>query len=391
MGATSGLLALMWFYGGNGTKGIHVTGPVRGLAEKRAEKRDALNQRFTCDTVYEVFTYDTTGLDADDMKGRELEMELYGDVRHTLQYRILLARRQKMKLWAANHQWLALPEGATIIDERTINTIYGRRTLVAWMTYLQTTINCYEGDDDPEFTAFWYATQGSGYFKGLLHFTLIDPARKKLINTVEFKDYYSGRLYKTNRYSSHQVLTTYPFSIANPAVNKRYTHELWYKATGGSAHTDGEADVLHFFDFNGDGKPHEFLLYDQVANTCCETSLLGYNEAKDSFFSYRWDVTEFNHDSTEQTKAVREKWEDWECKNQFSYLKQITYGKVRVSSWRESRPSAELLPERFTQPLMKFERFDQSMIFAMEDYTYEEVRYEKVKDRYSMMLVRVPL
>jgi hypothetical protein len=176
-----------------------------------------------------------------------------------------------------------LPTGARIIETRVVNTkAHPNRALVLWM--LKPTTNPRDASDDvytcPE------ATRGS-FYSGPTRVSLVDTATRRVINTVEVRQEYEEVVE-----DSFDI----PYKI----------HRGYYHVEGVRGQAEGRPIVMWLRDFNGDGRPHEFALYDAQACMGLQTTLIGYSERQDKVIQYETVLTieEGNERSTETLRWV---------------------------------------------------------------------------------------
>lgn len=153
-----------------------------------------------------------------------------------------------------------LPEGATIIETRTLaSKSHPHRALILWM--LNPKKNPREPADEiytcPEYTR-------GHYYSGPTRVSLVDLQTNKIINTIKVK-----------------------------SDSDEHDHfEVPYKILRGYYHVPGKRKeakpvILSLTDFNGDGKAHEFVLYDAVNCMTMLTALIGYSETQDKVVQYQ--------------------------------------------------------------------------------------------------------
>jgi hypothetical protein len=231
------------------------------------------------------------------------EDQVPDEVKHLSQWPIWHKRKKQMAVWKKDYAWMQLPEKATIIDTKTFSSPHGNRTIVAWMTDL--IIQMSPTDEYGCYTV----TSGLCYFYGRLHFTLIDPAKKRAINSLYIYNHDEFERNDTTFYFESSEFFQYPLAIANG----KYRNEmggLIYFVNGGNKKAEGEADIMHMVDFNHDGKAYEFALFAQ--ETCADknSTLCGYNEKKDSLVWYTWDITwkETSQKGQDSIYTSRETW-----------------------------------------------------------------------------------
>ena len=158
-------------------------------------------------------------------------------------------------------QKFALPAGAKIIETRPLTaTSRPNRALVLWM--LNPKKNPREPADEiytcPEYTR-------GHYFTGQTRISLVDLKTNKIINTIKIKG-------EGGEADSFDV----PYKIARG---------YYYQIVKSNA-KEAKPIILALKDFNGDGKAHEFVLYDAVACMGLQTALIGYSERQDNVIQY---------------------------------------------------------------------------------------------------------
>ena len=206
------------------------------------------------------------------------------DVLKMAQYKILARRLAQIKLWKKQFALLSLPRKATIIDVKGFSTAHGPRTIIAWMTDIAIHV-----DQDDMYTCP-EVTMGKGYFNGRLHYSLINTGKKKIINSIKIDDLNPFEEGDTIRYYESDEFLNYPFAIANPRY-RNTIGQLIYYTIGGTDSTEGEADILHFTDFNADGKKLELCLFNQGSCVGKNSTLISYDEKGDSIKWISWDIT----------------------------------------------------------------------------------------------------
>jgi hypothetical protein len=217
--------------------------------------------------------------------------DLPSDILKYPQYRIYKKRKIEIAQWNKTYAKIrqsfvahSRSGNVNIIDKKTFPTKYGQRTIIAWMEDMSVNISADNEYTCPE------VTTGKGYFYGRLHFALLNTARKELINTIQLYGFDTSCRNDTCRYYETDEFYAYPFSIANRHLRNEMAR-LIYFAKGGTDTTDGEADLLHFVDFNRDGKKFEFGIFVQGSCVGKNSTLLGYSEKEDQLKWYGWDIT----------------------------------------------------------------------------------------------------
>ncbi len=246
--------------------------------------------------------FDTILLSDDNVEFEEPEWDSF--YLSTTQYSIWRKRALKMKEWKRKYSGLKLPRLANIIEETTFNTPKGSRSIIAWMTNMGVRLNMNEADEN-ERIDWIYKIQGSGNFSGKLRLSLIDNVRGGIINTISVGFLKEFQHHDTLTYS--EDLLDWPFAILSKEFIENYGYELLYHSNGSSAEKDGDAEVMHLRDINGDGKAYEFALFRQDYSFSFFCSLFGYNEISDSLKWYGWDLeyhskTAYNKDTIEKAK-----------------------------------------------------------------------------------------
>lgn len=155
-----------------------------------------------------------------------------------------------------------LPQGAFVVESRAL-TEQGHpdRALVLWMVKPSRHPRA-----DGEIYTCPDETRGS-YFSGLTRVSLVDLNNNRVINTVKImEEYMEGE-------DSFDV----PYRIHAGC---------YYHTEPAQKGKDGKAVVLWLRDYNGDGKPLEFALFDAVACMGLPTTLIGYSEKQDKVIQY---------------------------------------------------------------------------------------------------------
>jgi hypothetical protein len=160
-----------------------------------------------------------------------------------------------------------LPPGARVIETKVVNTkAHPNRMLVLWMLKPKTNPR---GADDlytcPE------ETRGSHY-SGPTRVSLVDTATRRVINTVEVR-----QEYEAESVDSFDI----PYKI----------HRGYYHVAGVRGQAEGRPTVMWLRDFNGDGRAHEFALFDAQACMGLQTALIGYSERQDKVIQYETVLT----------------------------------------------------------------------------------------------------
>jgi hypothetical protein len=166
-------------------------------------------------------------------------------------------------LFSANAQAkFDLPAGAMIIEIQPINA---SRSLVLWMRNPQKKSR----DAEEEIYTCPEYTRGN-YYHGKLQISLVNTKTQKIINSVEIND-------GDQPDGSFDV----PYLI----------QRFYYKVPVINAKKEGKPRILSLQDFNGDGKPYEFAMYDALACQGLNTALFGYSQKQDKVIQYPIELT----------------------------------------------------------------------------------------------------
>lgn len=170
-----------------------------------------------------------------------------------------------------------LPANAKVIETRNLTSkAHPDRALVLWM--LNPKRNPREPADEvytcPEYTR-------GHYYSGPTRVSLIDLKSKKIINTINLKN-----------------------------DGDADSFDVPYKIQSGYYHIPGKQKeakpvILFLRDFNGDRKPHEFVLYDAINCMTVMNALIGYSETQDKVIQYQIGLKTFA-DKKPKTETV-----DW--------------------------------------------------------------------------------
>ena len=159
----------------------------------------------------------------------------------------------------------AFPKGAVILETQTlISARHGNRTLVLWM--LNPKKNPYSLGASEPYTCP-DETRGS-YYSGPTRVSLIDSSTDRIINTIKVESYDSGG----------DDSLDLPYDIRRG---------YYYRVDTVSRRTrQGKPKIMWLRDYNGDGKPLEFALFDAPACMGLQTTLIGYSEKDDKVKQY---------------------------------------------------------------------------------------------------------
>jgi hypothetical protein len=168
-----------------------------------------------------------------------------------------------------------LPPGAKIIEAADLTTIAKKpRVMALWI-------------DRPvrESTGEWWcgtAAYGKEAYNGPLRLSLLDPASRKLINTLEIEAWGPGRL---------QI----------PAL----VSDGLYRVPRPDKNGDGVPEIMHLGDFTGEGLRAQFPLFMFEACGIFSGAVLGYQRQTDRVVWYRIQNRDGVSDSMEQVFAYK--------------------------------------------------------------------------------------
>ncbi len=152
------------------------------------------------------------------------------------------------------------PKSGVILERKSVTA---NRELVLWMpnpkkVRRDTTDDIYTCPDQ---------TRGH-YYSGVAKVSLVDVQTKKTINTIEVIG---------------NGLTSENNTLDLPYLIKRG----YYKVAKVDKNIEGKPTLLNLSDYNNDGKPHEFTLFDAIACMGLQTTLIGYSETNDKVIQYQ--------------------------------------------------------------------------------------------------------
>ena len=161
-----------------------------------------------------------------------------------------------------------LPANARILERRTIDsTVQANRALILWMVDARE--NPREGTLEENPYTCPEETRGH-YLSGRARITLLDTATRQIINTVNVEQQYEG---------DETPLDTFdlPYLIHGGS---------YYHVPGANEDTEGQPEIMRLRDYNGDGAAFEFALFDALACSALQTTLIGYSEIQDKIIQY---------------------------------------------------------------------------------------------------------
>jgi hypothetical protein len=154
-----------------------------------------------------------------------------------------------------------LPAGALVVEERALELTDGKkRALVLWMLRPKK----YPRGSE-EFYTCPEETRGS-FYRGPARVSLVDTAAGRVVNTLKVRQ----------EDSEGEGEFDLPYRI----------HASYYHVPGVAKGREGRPTILHLRDFNGDGRAHEFALFDALACMGLDTALFGYSEKQDRVIQY---------------------------------------------------------------------------------------------------------
>jgi hypothetical protein len=155
------------------------------------------------------------------------------------------------------------PKSAVILEKVTVNA---SRQLVLWMP------NPKKNPRDPSDDVYTCPDETRGsYFTGKANVSLVNLKTKTIVNTIEIKgDYLSGE-------DNNLDL---PYRI----------HRGYYDVPRIDKNKEGKPVLMNLKDYNADGKPFEFALFDAVACMGLQTTLIGYSAKQDKVIQYQTEL-----------------------------------------------------------------------------------------------------
>jgi hypothetical protein len=167
-----------------------------------------------------------------------------------------------------------LPGDARVIEVAQLDaTPHPNRALVLWMIAPEE-IPFYGEPDEPYTCPD--ETEGSHY-RGPTRVSLLDTARHRILNTVAIEDPVLG---DDGLSIPYRIRPGFYYAVQEPLDEKR----------------EGRATILSLVDLNGDGKPHELVLYLKLNCAVVWTTLVGYSETRDQVLQYPVILTTENGD-----------------------------------------------------------------------------------------------
>ncbi len=156
-----------------------------------------------------------------------------------------------------------LPAGALVVETRALELGGGRpRALVLWMLKPKK----YPRDTPGEPYTCPEETRGS-FYRGPARLSLVDTAADRVVNTLRILQEYDD---DTDEFDL-------PFRIKAGG---------YYHVGGVAEGREARPTIMWLRDLNGDGRAHEFALFDALACMGLPTALFGYSESQDRVVQY---------------------------------------------------------------------------------------------------------
>jgi hypothetical protein len=157
----------------------------------------------------------------------------------------------------------ALPSGARIIETRSLSSEgYPERMLVLWM--LKPTMHPFDRNPDEPYTCP-DETRGS-YISGPTRVSLIDTARRRIVNTVAIRD-----VWKKDTLDLPEKIRPGDF----------------YETTSTVPNIESKPTIIKLGDHTGEGRALQFPLFDALACMPIVTTLIGYVPETDRVLNYK--------------------------------------------------------------------------------------------------------
>lgn len=190
----------------------------------------------------------------EETEGDQGRMRLRGVLLISCNLGLLLLASMPPWLWQAE-----LPQSAVVVESARVESVrHPDRLLVLWMANPHEDGRVIEPDEPytcPDHT------RGSRYLSGRAAVSLLDLRERRIINTVDL------------------ATLDLPLSIRRGVY--------WVKTAPG----EGRPEILRLRDYNGDGKAHEFALYQADSCSLLFGTLVGYSEQRDQVLWYEVDLT----------------------------------------------------------------------------------------------------
>ncbi len=177
-----------------------------------------------------------------------------------------------------------LPNGAVVIETRQLpNSSHPNRLLLLWMLNPTKHPNGYASDEI--YTCPDYS-RGS-YYSGRTSVSLINSATGAIINTVEIAE--AGAETFDLPYAIRKGYYYHAAEVTKPGVETKPT-------------------IMRLLDYNGDGAPLEFALFNAQACMGLDTTLIGYSAKQDRVIQYPIQLRSISGSKSSSSTAV---WADY--------------------------------------------------------------------------------
>jgi hypothetical protein len=158
-----------------------------------------------------------------------------------------------------------LPKGAVVVETASLATArHSHRMLVLWMQSPKKNPTGYSADDIytcPD------STRGS-YYSGPTRVSLVNTQTGAIINTIKIGD--------LDAEGGDSFDLPYAIRKGN-----------YYRVVARVApHVEAKPNLIWLKDYNGDGRPLEFALFEAEACMGLQTTLIGYSEKQDRVINY---------------------------------------------------------------------------------------------------------
>jgi hypothetical protein len=156
-----------------------------------------------------------------------------------------------------------LPKSAVILEKANVSA---NRQMILWM---ENPIKHPRTEEDDIYTC---PDQSRGhYYSGVTKVSLIDIKTKNIINTIEIIS--DGIGSGDNTLDLPYLIKKGYYEVPKPDKNK-----------------EGKPVLMNLKDYNADGKPLEFALFDAIACMGLETTLIGYSAKQDKVIQYQTEL-----------------------------------------------------------------------------------------------------
>jgi hypothetical protein len=158
-----------------------------------------------------------------------------------------------------------LPAGAVVVETRKlISAKHSDRELILWMLNPKKNPNGYGPGDTyscPDYS------RGS-YYSGPARVSLINAATRSIINTIKIAG--------ADEEGTDNIELPY-------AIRRGYYYRVEILTKKGA---EAKPTIMWLRDYNGDGRPFEFALFEAEACMGLQTTLIGYSERQDRVIHY---------------------------------------------------------------------------------------------------------